>query len=72
MTFRRFMGFTAMAFLWTGSQIPVYLFGTIRSYYTRAIAITYGLEQVAFLPISMLPLAEQIVGSGLYVLSHKQ
>ncbi|KAH8431594.1 putative MFS drug efflux pump [Aspergillus melleus] len=29
MTFRRFMGFTAMAFLWTGSQIPVYLFGGI-------------------------------------------
>jgi hypothetical protein len=28
MTFRRFMGFTSMAFLWTGSQIPVYLFGT--------------------------------------------
>ncbi|KOS37133.1 hypothetical protein ACN38_g12079 [Penicillium nordicum] len=27
MTFRRFMGFSAMAFLWTGSQIPVYLFG---------------------------------------------
>lgn len=27
MTFRRFMGFAAMAFLWTGSQIPVYLFG---------------------------------------------
>lgn len=27
MTFRRFMGFVAMAFLWTGSQIPVYLFG---------------------------------------------
>ncbi|KAJ6003180.1 hypothetical protein N7451_005727, partial [Penicillium sp. IBT 35674x] len=29
MTFRRFMGFAAMAFLWTGSQIPVYLFGGI-------------------------------------------
>ncbi|OJJ04935.1 hypothetical protein ASPVEDRAFT_137641 [Aspergillus versicolor CBS 583.65] len=29
MTFRRFMGFVAMAFLWTGSQIPVYLFGGI-------------------------------------------
>ncbi|KAL4805825.1 fungal trichothecene efflux pump [Aspergillus unguis] len=29
MTFRQFMGFTAMAFLWTGSQIPVYLFGGI-------------------------------------------
>ncbi|KAL4997025.1 fungal trichothecene efflux pump-domain-containing protein [Aspergillus recurvatus] len=29
MTFHQFMGFTAMAFLWTGSQIPVYLFGGI-------------------------------------------
>ncbi|KAL2871532.1 putative MFS drug efflux pump [Aspergillus lucknowensis] len=29
MTFRRFMGFVAMAFLWTGSQIPVYLLGGI-------------------------------------------
>ncbi|KAI9370659.1 fungal trichothecene efflux pump [Aspergillus egyptiacus] len=29
MTFRRFMSFTAMAFLWTGSQVPVYLFGGI-------------------------------------------
>ncbi|KAL4977873.1 major facilitator superfamily domain-containing protein [Aspergillus desertorum] len=29
MTFRQFMGFTAMAFLWTGCQIPVYLFGGI-------------------------------------------
>jgi hypothetical protein len=27
MTFRRFMSLLAMAFLWTGSQIPVYLFG---------------------------------------------
>ncbi|EAS30387.3 MFS drug efflux pump [Coccidioides immitis RS] len=27
MTARRFMSFVAMAFLWTGSQIPVYLFG---------------------------------------------
>ncbi|KAI6827056.1 MFS multidrug transporter-like protein [Hortaea werneckii] len=29
MTFRRLMSLTAMAFLWTGSQIPVYLFGGI-------------------------------------------
>lgn len=29
MSFRRFMSFTAMAFLWTGSQIPVYLFGGV-------------------------------------------
>jgi hypothetical protein len=27
MSFRRFMSLVAMAFLWTGSQIPVYLFG---------------------------------------------
>ncbi|GFF46625.1 hypothetical protein IFM58399_07845 [Aspergillus lentulus] len=32
LTFRRFMGFAAMAFLWTGSQIPVYLFGGIPPY----------------------------------------
>ncbi|KAG2002682.1 hypothetical protein GB937_009648 [Aspergillus fischeri] len=32
LSFRRFMGFTAMAFLWTGSQIPVYLFGGIPPY----------------------------------------
>lgn len=38
MTFRRFMGFTAMAFLWTGSQIPVYLFGmsSYQLHYTLA------------------------------------
>ncbi|KAL2830231.1 fungal trichothecene efflux pump [Aspergillus cavernicola] len=29
MTLRRFMGFAAMGFLWTGSQMPVYLFGGI-------------------------------------------
>ena len=27
MTFNRAMSLVAMAFLWTGSQIPVYLFG---------------------------------------------
>jgi len=29
MTFRRIMSLIAMAFLWTGSQIPLYLFGGI-------------------------------------------
>lgn len=29
MTFNRFMSLLAMAFLWTGSQIPVYLFGEV-------------------------------------------
>ncbi|KAL1956392.1 hypothetical protein VTO42DRAFT_7375 [Malbranchea cinnamomea] len=37
MTFRRFMGFVAMAFLWTGSQIPVYLFGGCPPYVYRDI-----------------------------------
>lgn len=54
-----------MAFLWTGSQIPVYLFGTTQFNYTRARAITDNVKQVAFLPISMAPLAEQTDGSGL-------
>ena len=27
MSFRRLMSLVAMAFLWTGSQIPIYLFG---------------------------------------------
>lgn len=31
MTASRFMSFVAMAFLWTGSQIPVYLFGGVRA-----------------------------------------
>lgn len=29
MTLRRFMPLVAMAFLWTGSQIPLYLFGGV-------------------------------------------
>jgi hypothetical protein len=29
MTINRFMSLLAMAFLWTGSQIPVYLFGEV-------------------------------------------
>jgi MFS family permease len=32
MTFARIMSLIAMAFLWTGSQIPVYLFGGIPPY----------------------------------------
>jgi hypothetical protein len=29
MSFKRMMSLIAMAFLWTGSQIPVYLFGGV-------------------------------------------
>ncbi|KAB9006572.1 hypothetical protein FH972_026926 [Carpinus fangiana] len=32
MTLRRFMPLVAMAFLWTGSQIPLYLFGAVPPY----------------------------------------
>jgi hypothetical protein len=32
MSFRRLMSLIAMAFLWTGSQIPVYIFGGIPPY----------------------------------------
>lgn len=37
MTLRRFMSLTAMAFLWTGSQIPVYLYGGVPPYILRDI-----------------------------------
>ncbi|OCK84723.1 MFS multidrug transporter-like protein [Lepidopterella palustris CBS 459.81] len=37
MTTKRFMSLVAMAFLWTGSQIPVYLFGGIPPYIYRDI-----------------------------------
>ncbi|KAL8784101.1 MAG: hypothetical protein Q9213_004160 [Squamulea squamosa] len=37
MSFRRIMSLIAMAFLWTGSQIPVYLFGGIPPYIYRDI-----------------------------------
>jgi hypothetical protein len=29
MTFRKIMALVAMAFLWTGSQIPAYLYGGV-------------------------------------------
>lgn len=37
MTFARMMSLIAMAFLWTGSQIPVYLFGGVPPYVYRDI-----------------------------------
>lgn len=32
MSFKRLMSLVAMAFIWTGSQIPVYIFGAIPPY----------------------------------------
>ena len=40
MTFKRIMSLVAMAFLWTGSQIPVYVFGGIPPYIYREIGGT--------------------------------
>lgn len=37
MSFRRIMSLVAMAFLWTGSQIPVYIFGGVPPYIYRDI-----------------------------------
>lgn len=37
MSFRRIMSLIAMAFLWTGSQIPVYIFGGVPPYIYRDI-----------------------------------
>ncbi|KAE8349932.1 fungal trichothecene efflux pump [Aspergillus coremiiformis] len=39
-TFHRLMGFVAMAFLWTGSQIPIYFLGGIPPYIYRDIGGT--------------------------------
>lgn len=40
MTMKRFLSLTAMAFLWTGSQIPLYLFGGIPPYIYGSIGGT--------------------------------
>jgi len=40
MSMRRLMSLIAMAFLWTGSQIPVYLFGGVPPYIYRDIGGT--------------------------------
>jgi hypothetical protein len=65
MTFRRFMGFTAMAFLWTGSQIPVYLFGTAHPPATCFRSVIDILNQAVFPLLSTGRLVEQTVGFGL-------
>ncbi|EME89075.1 uncharacterized protein MYCFIDRAFT_185508 [Pseudocercospora fijiensis CIRAD86] len=55
MTFRRMMSLIAMAFLWTGSQIPVYLFGGVPPYIYRDIG---GLDRwVWFVLANLLSLA---------------
>ncbi|KXT00240.1 hypothetical protein AC578_1224 [Pseudocercospora eumusae] len=55
MTFKRMMSLVAMAFLWTGSQIPVYLFGGVPPYIYRDIG---GVDRwVWFVLANLLSLA---------------
>ncbi|PIB02360.1 putative HC-toxin efflux carrier TOXA [Cercospora beticola] len=55
MSFARMMSLVAMAFLWTGSQIPVYLFGAVPPYIYRDIG---GLDRwVWFVLANLLSLA---------------
>ena len=42
MTFHRALSLVAMAFLWTGSQIPVYLLGGVPPYVSRKPLPTPG------------------------------
>jgi hypothetical protein len=65
MTFRRFMGFVAMAFLWTGSQIPVYLFGSPQGFLKCfGVILTLGIQAPVPRTYTEI-LAAQIGGSGL-------
>ena len=42
-TFRKFMALVAMAFLWTGSQIPAYLYGGVPPYSKSSFVAEYSL-----------------------------
>lgn len=61
------MSLIAMAFLWTGSQIPVYIFGAHFGNDEMSKDSEADLVQAAFHPISTLILGAPIGGSGLYV-----
>lgn len=61
MTFRRFMSLVAMAFLWTGSQIPVYIYGENATLVKR---LRSQWRQGQSHPIFMATLEVSIGGSG--------
>ena len=44
MTFVKAMALVAMAFLWTGSQIPLYLYGAVPPYSTSHIYLKLGVN----------------------------
>lgn len=65
MTLHRFMPLVAMAFLWTGSQIPLYLFGAVPPYSEscQVMAHTLGNQANAIVKF-MQTLAALIDGFG--------
>ena len=67
MSFKRIMSLIAMAFLWTGSQIPVYIFGAHFYNDSRSKTGEADLVEAVSHPISTLILGAPIGGSGLYV-----
>lgn len=60
MSFNRMMSLVAMAFLWTGSQIPVYLFGGVSRLTSIRSAVLTFRSLLTSMQISEAP----IVGSG--------
>jgi len=44
MTFVKAMALVAMAFLWTGSQIPLYLYGAVPPYSMSSIYLKLGVK----------------------------
>lgn len=71
---KKFLGLTAMAFLWTGKSIQYSIHNTNKSdvdVIIKALRFQFTFS-AAFLPIFMDQLAEQIVGFGLYVLPYEQ
>ena len=66
MSFKRIMSLVAMAFLWTGSQIPVYVFGWSLNGPGRAGLL--NVSQVASRLISTVTLEGLIGGFGLYAI----
>ena len=64
MTFKRIMSLIAMAFLWTGSQIPLYLFGSPRLR-DKSLQGDLRAYQAVSHPTSIGILVVQIDGSGL-------
>ena len=71
MTFHRIMSLLAMAFLYTGSQIPIYIFGERRLAFVCSMCCWSDEAQAVFHHTSIGISVAQTDGSGLYVLSRE-